>query len=164
VQKPIINTYLFPFNVLKLSKSKTLRKGFFLSVILCFFTNLIAQPIVLNNQINSIDIGKRVLLFEDKENKYSIEDIQKPEFQSNFIPSKLNVPNFGVTKSTIWCKIEVKNQAELDWVLSVGFPIIEDIKLYYPENGKYKFKSKRQTRTFKKQRNEIGRFRILSSF
>lgn len=141
MQKPIINTYLFPFNVLKLSKSKTLRKGFFLSVILCFFTNLIAQPLVLNNQINSVDIGKRVLLFEDKENKYSIEDIQKPEFQSNFIPSKLNVPNFGVTKSTIWCKIEVKNQAELDWVLSVGFPIIEDIKLYYPENGKYKFKS-----------------------
>ena len=141
MQKLINQSYLFSFQFLPVSICKMLRKGVIPFLIPFVFSNLYAQPIILNKQISSIDIGKRVLIFEDKDSKYSIEDIQKPEFQSNFIPSSLIVPNFGVTKSTIWCKIELQNQVETDWVLSVGFPIIEDIKLYFPENGKYNFKS-----------------------
>jgi len=99
------------------------------------------KTILITDKLSSLEIGKDVYLYEDKTNKVSIEQILKPEFQANFKASSLNAPNYGVTSSTIWTKIEVLNRSSSkDWVLVISMPVLESLKLHYLENGQYKFK------------------------
>jgi len=57
----------------------------------------------------------------------SIESISKQEF----IPVEQDVPNFGISSSTYWLKIELENQTSIeDYVLQVAQPILDLVEFY----------------------------------
>lgn len=83
-------------------------------------------------------IGGQVYLFEDKTGHLTLDEILKRD--SLFALSPQPVPNYGVTKSAIWTRLDFRVSSPHQYLLALGFPNIDTVTLYYPENGLYKNK------------------------
>jgi PAS domain S-box-containing protein len=74
------------------------------------------------------------LYLEDPEGKLTLDDILKPESQAAFRPVPRNGPgaNFGLTRSAIWLRIDLKTGADtpVDWLLEVAYPPLNQLDLY----------------------------------
>ena len=113
--------------------------------IVLFFTFLslgclaIAQSpdsiIVVSAEKGILSIGKHVYLFEDKEGKLTIEDLQKPEYQKLFKKSQSQTPNFRFTRSKIWVKFTVANELEEQIYLEIGTALAWYIDFYKPNSA-----------------------------
>ncbi|TAE00125.1 MAG: hypothetical protein EAZ97_06905 [Bacteroidetes bacterium] len=106
---------------------------------LCFPFYSFAQTLVsVENDSDLINIGKRVLFFEDKSGKLSFQDILEDKNQLRFIKNESYVPNFANTSSVIWCKFTFNNETEENCLLEIANPTIQKIEFYSPNpDGKY---------------------------
>ncbi len=68
------------------------------------------EIIIFNSPKDLLNIGKKIYILEDKENKLSFEEILKPESQNLFQKSEYEIPNFNFTTSKIWVKFTVENK------------------------------------------------------
>ncbi|HNR07984.1 MAG TPA: adenylate/guanylate cyclase domain-containing protein [Saprospiraceae bacterium] len=82
-----------------------------------------------------LDISDRVLVYEDKSGQLKLEDILQRD--SLFAKRDQPVPNYGVTRSVIWARLDIRPQAGEEFYLGLGFPNIDTVTLYYPSGGKY---------------------------
>ena len=57
-----------------------------------------------------------------------------PEFDSQFTPSQVEVPNYGFTDSVYWVRFRLDNQTQQvdEWMLEVGFANTHYVDLYTP--------------------------------
>ncbi len=86
--------------------------------------------IVFDNESEILNIGKQVYFLEDKEGKLTIEDIQKPEYQSQFKKSEQKNLNFGLNLYHYWIKIIIKNtDLSKEWSVQ-SIHGLESIKFY----------------------------------
>jgi hypothetical protein len=58
------------------------------------------------------------------------EDVTKILTHGTFVKNESEVPNFNITKATIWAKIKVTAQQEADWYLAVDPSSFNKITLY----------------------------------
>lgn len=84
-------------------------------------------------------IGKDVFIYEDKTGRLTIQDILQRD--SLFVRSQQTVPNFGVTKSIIWARLDIRATTSHEFMLALGFPNIDTVDLYYPRQGNYILKT-----------------------
>lgn len=92
-----------------------------------YFSNSDAQA-VYKDETQNMSLGTELFLFEDKTNKLEITEIAKLD---KFEKSKKDVPNFGITTSTIWLKFSIKNQSKLNnLILQLNQPIIDEVSFY----------------------------------
>lgn len=128
----------------------------FVSIVFFIIINLNVYSQITLNEIDKIKlIGKNTLLYEDKTSKLTFEEISSPSFKNKFIFCELDVPNFGLTHSTIWCKIIVQNNTELnEWFLEVGNPVLDSVTLFSPIDSA-NFKSQTLSYYFKFDQREI---------
>jgi len=112
------------------------RLVFFIIVILAFNFNLLASNSITFSNVNELlDVGGQIYLLEDKTNQLTIDDVLK---STGFVKSEHLVPNFGVTTSSIWVKIEIKNNtAKNNLVIAVNNPLLNELELYEEKNNKY---------------------------
>jgi len=112
------------------------RLFFFIIINLAFNFNLLASnPISFSNVNELLDIGGQVYLLEDNTNQLTINDVVN---STGFVKSEHLIPNFGVTTSSIWLKIEIKNNtSEENLVIAVNNPLINELELYGEKNNKY---------------------------
>jgi|JI10StandDraft_1071094.scaffolds.fasta_scaffold109133_1 class 3 adenylate cyclase len=113
-----------------------------LTLILLFVANslLSSEPLLLTKETKEMPLGLYLEILEDKEGTLTIDDIQKPEMESRWEKSKVEVPNFGFSNSTYWLRVELKNSsADLkSWFIEIAFPPIDYIDFYLmEENDKY---------------------------
>ncbi len=96
------------------------------------------DTIVFNNEKTIQSIGKSIYLLKDESNKLSFNEI----LQSNdFVKSKDNVPNLGISKNTFWIRFTVKNElANRRILLQLQYPILDEVAIYSPI-GNNKFDS-----------------------
>jgi signal transduction histidine kinase len=103
--------------------------------------NLKQSPlIILNDNTKEQSIGLHMSYIEDTEKKITFEMIRSAEYSPQFIRSTKKVPNFGFTKSAYWLKFEIIYKPliannEKQWLIEIGFPILDHIKLYIPKNS-----------------------------
>ncbi|MDZ4710423.1 MAG: adenylate/guanylate cyclase domain-containing protein [Saprospiraceae bacterium] len=119
-QKPILFSFLFQFlcSVISSAQSTTL---------------------VLTDSTTYLPvIGGEVYLFEDKTGHLGLDEILLRD--SLFTLSPQPVPNYGVTKSAIWTRMDIRVSTSHEFLLGLGFPNIDTVTLYYPEDGQYKSK------------------------
>ncbi|MDB5272391.1 MAG: atoS [Chitinophagaceae bacterium] len=111
-----------------------------LSLLLLFYC--VSQPLLYANEIHieyadTIQkkiIGSQVYILEDKSNNLSLDEAQ----HAPFILSDNIVPNFGVSESTFWIRFTITNHTqEKNLLLEIAQPIIDDLVLYIPDNGKF---------------------------
>lgn len=80
---------------------------------------------VPNNQIS---------VYQDKTNNLTITEISKSQ-EFKLINSSSTVPNFGITSSSIWLRVSVKNNTDLRiLLLKVSQPIIDEIEFYIQDS------------------------------
>jgi two-component system NtrC family sensor kinase len=111
-----------------------MRKYFYL---FCACMPLLANANILENFADTIFfadvkktilIGNSVKLLEDPTNKLSIKEVM---LSADFKPSNQDVPNLGVTGSTIWVQFKIKNYTDQDALLiELANPILDEVELY----------------------------------
>ncbi len=88
-------------------------------------------------QPGSINLGPRVHLLEDREGRWTIEQIAGPGFAGGFRPSGATCPNLGYTSSVHWLRVPLHTPVDAGqpWLLEVGFSQLDHVRLYLPHGG-----------------------------
>ena len=91
-----------------------------------------ADATVILKGKNIYDLGYEVLIFEDPTNKLKIDDVIKKEFEPKYISSKEKIPNFGISNSTFWVRVDLenKNHPSNQWMLSFEQVWVDYLDLY----------------------------------
>lgn len=102
------------------------------SLVQLYAQNLEEEVIQLQNAKTHSNFGKHIFIFQDETNSLKIEDILKEETQSRFIKSNQDVPSFGIQDVTIWLKLNIKNDVNLQisYVLEIAYPTLDSIFFY----------------------------------
>jgi len=96
----------------------------------------VGDTIFFSDIKKTILIGNSVKLLEDPTNKLTINEVA---LSSDFKLSTQDVPNLGVTSSSIWVQFKIKNYSTKDLLLvELANPIIDEVTFYTAlDNGKY---------------------------
>ncbi len=97
---------------------------------LFFITTWCSAQMVLSGEVTvNQPVHRGISYLEDKEGKLGIVDVLKQP--GNFIPVNKDVPNFGISPSTFWLKIQVQNKTHREnYVLQVPQPNLDEVDLF----------------------------------
>ena len=118
---------------IQITKTSTFFVLFFL-----FLTNIfsvvVAQntKIVLNEFTEELLIGKQIEILEDKTNKLTFDQVISAAYSKQFVLSKKDKPNLGISTSTFWVRFEIENTKPHinDWHLEVTYPLFDYLTLH----------------------------------
>ncbi|MDX1960566.1 MAG: 7TM-DISM domain-containing protein [Leptospiraceae bacterium] len=90
-----------------------------------------SDSIELPSKVESLLIGKEVLVFEDMQGTMTINDILAG--RANFRESTSDTLNFGLTSSAYWIQFEIQNTNPnlLEYLIEISHPHIDSIRLFY---------------------------------
>ncbi len=112
------------------------KKYFFLFLILAVsgtYSLFSLEPVLLTNSKGEYHLGLHLEILEDKDKKWSIEDVVSPGLSGNFVRSREEAPNFGYSNSVYWIRFKLKNNSSRkEWLLEIGYPLLDLIELYIP--------------------------------
>ncbi len=93
------------------------------------------RTIVIDERLTSRNIGLFVDYLEDRDGRFTIGDVSSPAFAPRFNKSKEPIPNFGLTNSAYWIRFSLENPLNraVSCDLMIGYPLLDDIKLYTPD-------------------------------
>src|SRR5579872_457503 len=78
-------------------------------------------------------IGKFIQIFEDNSGLLTFEQVRNSE---KFEISKDDIPNFKITKSTFWLKVELENETyDPTVILTLAYPVLDCVEFYAPDNA-----------------------------
>jgi len=103
-----------------------------------------APPVILEEGIGKYPIGLHLDTLEDKEGKWTIEDVSSEKFEVRWIPSESVNPNFQITKSAYWFRfsLEVPKNFTPKLLVEISWPLLDDITFYQQtDNGMSKKRS-----------------------
>ncbi len=95
---------------------------------------------ITDHKMEEANISASTLIYEDPSGLLTLEDIIKGD-QIVFNSSTEPVPNFGVTKSTIWARLDIMHKVRGDFKLAIAFPNLDSVTFYYPYQGRYESKN-----------------------
>lgn len=105
-----------------------------LTVLLWFLiiSSLKSEPLIIDGTTGIYSVGKYIKIFEDKTGKVLISNIMNGEFDSSFIPSTLDTPNFGYSRSSFWIKLNIttNNLKNNEYYLEIPYSPHENIEFY----------------------------------
>lgn len=88
-----------------------------------------AGPLPPQAQVTSIHLEPHAAVLLDPTGHLSFDEVSNPAHAARFAP--LNKPlSLGFTSTVAWVKIELTSAESSQWVLEVGQPILEDVRLY----------------------------------
>ena len=64
------------------------------------------ESVMVTDSKGEYPLGLYLEILEDKEKKWSIQDVTSPEFAGEFVRNKLEIPNFGYTNSAYWVRFK----------------------------------------------------------
>jgi signal transduction histidine kinase len=93
-----------------------------------------SEPLILTDEQGKYPLGLHMEILEDPGGELTIEEVSSLAFDSQFIPSQEEVPNFGFTDSAYWVRFSLDNEAPQtdDWLLKVDFANMQYVDLYTP--------------------------------
>ncbi|MEL6846000.1 MAG: 7TM-DISM domain-containing protein, partial [Bacteroidota bacterium] len=94
---------------------------------------LSAQPIRWQTRAESIDIGARVEILEDKEGNYSIGEVSQGTLSKSFTPWQKPILNFGQTESIYWLRFRFDNPDREDLWLELEQAFLPEADMYYQQ-------------------------------
>ncbi|MGN6646277.1 MAG: sensor histidine kinase [Cytophaga sp.] len=96
------------------------------------------------------EIDKGIMCLQDKTNTLTIQDILNSK---DFVQVNQKVPNLGVTSSSQWFKITIKNTTDVSkLLLKVDFPIIDEIEFYSFEEGNARIEKMGEYKNFSERK------------
>ncbi|HAS43616.1 MAG TPA: hypothetical protein DCS93_24260 [Microscillaceae bacterium] len=108
--------------------------GWKLSILLlCFTISTQAQKTLsLKTSQDKYLLGKHLSILPDSLGKLKLKDVTSATHQNKFVASNSNNPNFGLTQTVYWVKINLKNTENepVLWFLENGYAITHYIDFY----------------------------------
>ncbi|MBL4656794.1 MAG: sensor histidine kinase [Flavobacteriales bacterium] len=90
-----------------------------------------------SNSDEKLEIRGTLEYIEDAANVLSVKDVTS---SSNFKKSEQEVPNFAISRSSFWVKIQLKNTTEFEnLLLELAYPITDEATLYDITDGENYF-------------------------
>lgn len=110
-------------------------KNFLIAVLFVFVCSFCKGQVVITKSTERVLAGKE--LFTLQPNKEI--GFKEVLHSSDFVPSTVTVPNFGLSKSSIWLKFSISNQSsDNHLVLHIAYPELDKVELFSPgKNGDY---------------------------
>ena len=94
--------------------------------------HLFSETLEIDGLTNFYRAGNHLYYLEDKEDKFSFEDVQKPEILAKFTKNEKEIPNFGYTTSTFWFYLSYHSEKDIDnYLLELAYPILDRVDLYF---------------------------------
>jgi signal transduction histidine kinase/PAS domain-containing protein len=92
------------------------------------------EPLILTDEQGEYPLGLYLEILEDPGGKLTIEDVSSPSFDSQFTPSRVEVPIYGYTDSVYWVRMNLDNQTRQtdEWLLEVDFSNTQYVDLFTP--------------------------------
>lgn len=91
------------------------------------------NAVSLTPNTGSVALRQFVEVLEDTEGRLKFEDLAQPEIARKFqaVPGSSDL-NFGYTASTYWLRLKLAPEANAAtrWLLEIGYPSVDEIKLY----------------------------------
>ncbi|WAC14308.1 sensor histidine kinase [Dyadobacter pollutisoli] len=94
-----------------------------------------AQTIVWKAGAESVEIGQKVWLLEDKAGKLTIDQVSSGKYAAAFVPSSKPILNFGITESFYWLKFRMDNETDDNLLLEMAQSFLPVCDFYYRGNG-----------------------------
>lgn len=124
-------------------------KGCFLCLLFLFTALCVrCQEVIVLEKQEKLVIGKNLYYFEDKTNGLEINDVLKEENNRLLIKSNKNIPAFGLSGSTYWFKLIIKNKVDKSWLLEIALTSLSYISYFYQEEGRWQEKKTGSMRPF----------------
>lgn len=102
---------------------------FALGLLLSLSLDAGASPLPPQAQVTSIHLEPHAAVLQDPTGQLSFDQVSSPAYAARFTP--LNKPlSLGFTSTVAWVKIELTSAESSQWLLEVGQPILEDVRLY----------------------------------
>jgi len=89
-----------------------------------------AQNVIWSDDSDIQEIADKVLILEDPEGTFTIEDVLSEANQSKFEVKGNPILNFGFTVSVFWIKFDLESEASKPLVLEFASPHLEDVRLF----------------------------------
>ncbi len=123
------------------AKSRFIRLLLLIGAALCVLLPRAASagmPVVLDDDLAEINLGRRIEILEDTGGKWSIQDVSGGELSRSFMQSQDDYPVYGFTSSVYWARFTVENRSDADiaWYLELDHPQMERINLYLVGKGR----------------------------
>ena len=102
----------------------------YIYIFLLLFTFLNANDVlVIKKESNFYNVGEHLEYFIDKDDKYSIKDIQNKKFKDH----RKSIANFGFLSPIYWFKLRFsydKSMLDKKWLFNIENPLLNYIDLY----------------------------------
>jgi signal transduction histidine kinase len=93
-----------------------------------FISNQLCSQIIYCNENENLNITNQIYYFEDNSNSLKINQVIN---NSHFTLVNRPIPNFGITASSIWLKISIQNNSNINnLLLQINQPIIDEVEFY----------------------------------
>ncbi len=104
--------------------------------IICLALHLIAVKgqgqLVIKELHRPINVKNHIFYLEDKKNAFNFNEVTASK---DFKRVESNIPNFGISNSSFWLKLIVKNKSEKeDFLLEIGQPGLDEVDFYHPNS------------------------------
>ena len=92
------------------------------------------DPLILTDEQGEYPLGSYMEILEDPSGELTIKDVSSPSFDTQFIPSQVEVPNYGYTDSVYWVRMRLDNQTRQthEWLMEVNFSNTQYVDLFTP--------------------------------
>ena len=128
----------------------------FISIILISFFPISMfplEPVILTDSKGEYSLGLHLEYLKDKDKKLKIEDVTSPKFSNQFVKSKHEISNFGLTDSAYWIRFKLKNNSDKDkWLIKLTATLfMYNLKLYTPARKGFDVKEWHSSDSFSKR-------------
>jgi serine phosphatase RsbU (regulator of sigma subunit) len=106
----------------------------------CILTSVYSEKtITLFNDTKKVEIGSKMVFLYLEGKDLNFSEISIESIQKQFIPSTDSTLHLGFRKDPVWMgfKIYENSETERDWILNIGFPILDSIEIYTQEGDVY---------------------------
>jgi len=95
------------------------------------------DALVLTDEQGEYPLGRYLDILEDPSRELTIDDVTSPEFENRFFRSQVDVPNYGLTDSAYWLRLNLLNETSLTnrWFLETVFQNLNYVDVYIPSGG-----------------------------
>jgi signal transduction histidine kinase len=94
-----------------------------------------AGPITWDGKNSSLLIGQDILILEEKEKSFSIDEVSSAAFEKQFAPSDKKILDFALSTSGYWIKMQVDNKTQDKLILEVAQALLASVDFYYRDTA-----------------------------
>jgi signal transduction histidine kinase len=92
------------------------------------------ELVTLEQQTGEYALGQTASILEDRDGKFSIEQVASPSLASAWFASTSVAPNFGFSHAVYWLKVNVRNASDVSkWLFELNYVSLDRIELYCPD-------------------------------